>query len=199
MTDEKNVVEPMSEDDVEVITEAEALGEAEAIVEDESIDYKAKFEQAEAQAAESKEQALRAVAEVENLRKRQARELENAHKYALENFAKEVIGVWDSLELGINAAKGENASIEKLLEGSDLTLKMMNDVMGKFGVEQIDPDGQPFDADLHQAMSMVPRDDVPANTVVTVIQKGFSLNGRLIRPAMVMVSQGGAPRVDEEA
>ena len=144
---------------------------------------------AQAKADEHYEQMMRAHAELDNLKKRHARDLENAHKFALDKFVAELLGVWDSLELGHNAAQDENADIGKLLEGTELTLKMLGDAMAKFGVEQIDPIDQPFNPEFHQAMSMQPRADVPANTVVAVVQKGYTLNGRLVRPAMVMVSQ----------
>ena len=145
--------------------------------------------QARSKADEHYEQMVRAHAELENLKKRHTRDLENAHKFALEKFVAELLGVWDSLELGHNAAQDESANVEKLREGTALTLKMLGDVMTKFGVEQVDPLDQPFDPEFHQAMSMQPRSDVPPNTVVTVVQKGYTLNGRLVRPAMVMVSQ----------
>lgn len=145
--------------------------------------------QAQAKADEHYEQMMRAHAELDNLKKRHARDLENAHKFALDRFVAELLGVWDSLELGHNAAQDESADISKLREGTELTLKMLGDAMAKFGVEQIDPIDQPFNPEFHQAMSMQPRADVPANTVVAVVQKGYTLNGRLVRPAMVMVSQ----------
>ena len=151
------------------------------------------LEQARAKADEHYEQMMRAHAELENLKRRHERDLENAHKYALDKFVAELLGVWDSLELGHNAAQDETADVQKLREGTGLTLKMLGDAMGKFGVEQIDPIEQPFDPELHQAMSMQPRADVPANTVVAVVQKGYRLNGRLVRPAMVMVSQAADP------
>jgi len=151
------------------------------------------LEQARAKADEHYEQMMRAHAELENLKRRHERDLENAHKYALDKFVAELLGVWDSLELGHSAAQDENADVQKLREGTELTLKMLSDAMGKFGVEQIDPMNQPFDPELHQAMSMQPRADVPANTVVAVVQKGYRLNGRLVRPAMVMVSQAAGP------
>jgi molecular chaperone GrpE len=135
---------------------------------------------------------MRAHAELENLKRRHQRDLENAHKYALDRFVAELLGVWDSLELGHNAAQDEAADVQKLREGTELTLKMLGDAMAKFGVEQIDPLNQPFNPELHQAMSTQPRADVPPNTVVTVVQKGYTLNGRLVRPAMVMVSQAAA-------
>jgi len=150
------------------------------------------LEDARAKADEHWDLVLRTNAEMENLRKRQQRELDAARKFALENFVSELLQVRDSLELGVQAATDPSADVNSLREGSELTLKLLNDVMSKFGVEQIHPEGEPFDPELHQAMSMVPRDDVPPNTVVTVVQRGYTLNGRLVRPAMVMVSQGGA-------
>jgi molecular chaperone GrpE len=151
------------------------------------------LEQARAKADEHYEQMVRAHAELENLKKRHARDLENAHKFALDKFVAELLGVWDSLELGRSAAQDEGADLGKLREGTDLTLKMLGDAMAKFGVEQIDPINQRFDPEYHQAMSMQPRADVPPNTVVAVVQKGYTLNGRLVRPAMVMVSQAASP------
>lgn len=139
------------------------------------------------------EQLVRAHAEMENLKRRHAQELEKAHKYALDKFVAELLGVWDSLELGHSAAQDAAADVTKLREGTELTLKMLGGAMSKFGVEQIDPQGQPFNPELHQAMSMQPRDDVDPNTVVAVVQKGYTLNGRLVRPAMVMVSAPAAP------
>lgn len=147
------------------------------------------LEDARAKADEHWNQLLRARAEIENLRRRQAGELEKAHKFALDGFVRELLQVRDSLELGQAAASAETADLDKLREGTELTLKLLADVMGKFGVEPIDPAGAPFDPEFHQAMSMQPRDDVPPGTVVTVIQKGYRLNGRLVRPALVVVSQ----------
>jgi len=147
------------------------------------------LEDARSKSDEHWEMVLRTRAEMENLKRRAARDVENAHKYALDKFVGELVGVWDSLELGQKAAMDEEADIEKLREGVDLTLKQLSSVMEKFGVQQIDPAGQPFDPEMHQAISMVPTNDVPPNTVVDVIQKGYTLNGRLIRPALVVVSQ----------
>ncbi|MCB1785860.1 MAG: nucleotide exchange factor GrpE [Gammaproteobacteria bacterium] len=151
------------------------------------------LEQARTKADEHYQQMIRAHAELDNLKKRHARDLENAHKFALDKFVAELLGVWDSLELGHSAAQDQGADVQKLREGTELTLKMLSDVMAKFGVEQIDPLNQPFNPEFHQAMSMQPRGDVPANTVVAVVQKGYTLNGRLVRPAMVMVSQAAGP------
>lgn len=166
----------------------EEIGDAEL---DMIADLQQQLETAQAKADENMDLALRVKAEMDNASRRHEQDLEKAHKFALDSFVKELLQVWDSLELGIQAGQAENADVEKLLEGSELTLKLLSDVMEKFGVEQIDPDGESFDPEEHQAMSMQPRDDVAPNTVVAVVQKGYKLNGRLVRPAMVMVSQAG--------
>jgi molecular chaperone GrpE len=147
------------------------------------------LEDARAKADEHWEQLIRARAELDNLKKRHSRELENAHKYAIDKFVNEILPVKDSLELGLNAANDENADLAKLVEGTELTLKLMTDVLGKFGIEEVNPEGEPFNPDLHQAMAMQPSDEAEPNTVLTVVQKGYTLNERLVRPAMVMVSQ----------
>jgi molecular chaperone GrpE len=146
------------------------------------------LEDARAKADEHWDHLLRARAELENLRRRHAVELEKTHKYALDSFVRELLQVRDSLELGHDAAAEGAADVEKLREGTELTLKLLTDVMSKFGVEQIDPEGETFDPQRHQAMTMQPRADVPPNTVVSVVQKGYMLNGRLVRPALVIVS-----------
>lgn len=176
-------LEPASQ--VKLESEAEASDPAV----DGSEDLAGQLEQARAKAEENWNQVLRARAELENLRRRQSSELEKAHKFALDGFVRELLQVQDSLELGHEAAQDEGANLEKLREGTELTLKLLNDVMAKFGVESIQPEGQPFNPEFHQAMSVLPRDDVAPNTVVTVIQKGYTLNGRLVRPALVMVSR----------
>lgn len=144
---------------------------------------------ARADAESLRDQTLRVRAEMENLRRRHAVELEKAHKYALDSFVRELLQVRDSLELGHDAALAEGADIAKLREGTELTLKLLGDVMDRFGVAPVDPIEQPFDPEFHQAMTMQPRSDLPPNTVVAVMQKGYTLNGRLVRPALVIVSQ----------
>jgi molecular chaperone GrpE len=146
------------------------------------------LEDARSKADEHWNALLRARAEIENLNRRHAREVEHAHKFALDGFVRELLQVRDSLELGHDAAQDATADVEKLREGTELTLKLLTDVMNKFGVQQISPMGEPFNPELHQAMTTQPRDDVPPNTVVAVVQKGYLLNGRLVRPALVMVS-----------
>ena len=142
---------------------------------------------AEAKATENWNSYLRAVAELENYRKRMDRELENARKYAIERFAQELVSVADSLEAGINAGTASSGSA--LLEGSTATLKQLLRAFDKAGIKVIDPLGQPFDPAWHEAMVAQESRDQPANTVLSVIQKGYSLNGRLLRPARVIVSK----------
>jgi molecular chaperone GrpE len=141
---------------------------------------------AEAKATENWNSYLRAVAEFDNFRKRSERELDNARKFAIERFAQELVTVGDSLEAGINAAA---ATPGPVLEGAQATLKQLYRAFDKAGIKVIDPAGQPFDPAWHEAMVAQESRDQPANTVLSVIQKGYSLNGRLLRPARVIVSR----------
>jgi molecular chaperone GrpE len=142
---------------------------------------------AEAKAVENRNSYLRAVAEMENYRKRTERELDNARKYAVERFAQELVGVGDSLEAGIVAAATNPGPA--LLEGAKATLKQLQQAFDKAGIKVIDPLGQPFDPEWHEAMVAQESRDSAPNTVLSVIQKGYSLNGRLLRPARVIVSK----------
>lgn len=144
------------------------------------------LETAKAKAGENWDRYLRTAAELENVRKRSARDVENAHRFALERFSKQLLAVRDSLEMGLAAA--DSVSVESLLEGSEATLKILATTMQQFGIEEVDPAGEPFDPDFHEAISMQPSDDVEPGSVVIVVQKGYSLNGRLLRPAMVIVA-----------
>ena len=147
------------------------------------------LEDARGKADEHWDQVVRTQAEMDNLRKRSERDLANAHKFALERFANELLPVKDSLELGLAAFTAENADSEKLKEGVELTLQMLTTALEKSAITEVNPENESFNPDFHQAMSMQERDDVEPNTVVTVVQKGYLLNGRLIRPAMVIVSK----------
>ena len=143
---------------------------------------------AKARAEENWNKVLLMQAEQDNMRKRSIRDVENAHKYALEKFVNELLPVVDSLEMGL-AAADDNAESDKLREGTELTLKMFIDVLEKFDVEAVDPTGDKFNPDHHQAMSMQESADVEPNHVIATMQKGYLLNGRLVRPAMVMVAK----------
>ncbi|HEX3914817.1 MAG TPA: nucleotide exchange factor GrpE [Steroidobacteraceae bacterium] len=152
-----------------------------------AADASAPLAAAEAKATENWNSYLRAVAELDNYRKRMERELDNARKYAVERFAQELVSVADSLEAALHAA-GENSG-SALLEGTAVTLKQLQRAFDKAGIKPIEPQGQPFDPAWHEAMVAQVSADQPANTVLSVIQKGYSLNGRLLRPARVVVSK----------
>ena len=136
-----------------------------------------------------KEGVLRARAEMENAKRRAEAEVEKARKFALERFAGELLPVADNLERAIQVADGSNEAVKPLLEGVELTMKSFVSTIEKFGLVVIDPQGDTFKPELHQAMSMQESTDVAANTVIAVMQKGYQINGRLLRPAMVMVSR----------
>lgn len=172
---------PESEDVVPPEAQEEATtGDAQA----EQSDADALAEM-QAKADENWDRYVRAAAEVENVRKRAVRDIENARKYALENFGRELLAVVDSLEMGLAA---ENADANALREGSEATCKLLRTTLERFGVSELDPAGEPFDPEFHEAMSMMPSDSVEPGSVVNVIQKGYALNGRLLRPAMVIVA-----------
>jgi len=155
------------------------------------------LEDARAKADKHWDQCVRLQAEMENMRRRAERDVEASHKFALERFAQELLPVRDSLELGLNAGTD---NVEKLREGTELTLRMPTSAMEKYGVKLVDPVGQPFNPALHQAVSMQESADKAPNTVLMVMQKGYTLNDRLIRPAMVIVSRGPAgPGIDAKA
>lgn len=143
---------------------------------------------AEQDLAKHREAMLRMQAEMENLRKRLQREVEKSRKFALERIMKDLLQVRDSMDRGLEVA-GESATVESLREGQQLTLKMLAKVMQDHGLEVIDPLGQAFDPELHQAMTVMPSAEAAENTVLEVLQKGFRLHERLLRPAMVVVSR----------
>jgi molecular chaperone GrpE len=171
-------------DDESAEAEAQAAANEEAV--DEATDDNSTLEQLQAKADENWDRYLRAAAEVENIRKRASRDVEHARKFALENFGRELLAVRDSLEMGIAAA--DSADAESLLAGSKATLKLLAGTLERFGITEIDPEGEPFDPELHEAMTMQPSADVEPGSVLTVIQKGYALNERLLRPARVIVA-----------
>ena len=164
-------------------------------------ELKQQLEQAKQKAEENWDKAVRVQAEMENLKKRTLRDLENAHKFALEKFARELLTVIDSLDLGIQASTGDSPEVVQIREGSELTLKQLETVFAKFNIEAVDPIGESFNPEHHQAMSMQPTSEYEPNTVVNVFQKGYLLNGRLLRPAMVIVAKAveDTPKVDKQA
>lgn len=138
---------------------------------------------------QAKEQALRITAEMQNIRRRAELDIEKAHKFGLEKLINDMLPVADNLERTVAAAAAEGADIATLVEGVELTLKALLDGLKRHNVVAIDPEGEPFNPEFHQAMTMVPSPDVEPNTVLNVFQKGYTLHGRLVRPAMVVVSR----------
>ncbi|MFQ2079301.1 nucleotide exchange factor GrpE [Aeromonas veronii] len=188
MNHEEQKVEAMEQVEVQPVeptdVDSEVTAEQARIAE-----LEAQLETAIQKAAEERERALRTAAEMENLRRRTELDVEKAHKFALEKFAGELLPVLDNLERAIELADKENEALKPMIEGVELTLKSMQSGVAKFGLVALDPLNQPFDPNAHQAMSMVPSADVAPNTVIAVMQKGYDLNGRVIRPAMVMLAK----------
>lgn len=201
MADEPQTEQPEVEQEVELqgeVLEASVEQELDEAVESEE-GLSRLLEEAKSKADENWDQLMRARAELDNVRRRQKKELENAHKFGIERFVRELLPIKDSLELGLNAAQSESADVNKLLEGTEMTLSLFTSAMEKFEITEVNPEGETFNPELHQAMSMVETPDVDPNTVITVVQKGYTLNGRLVRPAMVMVSRAPAKPIDEQA
>ncbi|MCX9558218.1 nucleotide exchange factor GrpE [Vibrio cholerae] len=194
----KNKDEQLQQDAVE--TEAEVVGTDADIdwkqAADEIDEKEAKIAQLEAallvseeRVKEQQDSVLRARAEVENMRRRSEQEVDKARKFALSRFAEELLPVIDNLERAIQAADGEVEAIKPLLEGVELTHKTFVDTIAKFGLKEINPHGEAFNPEFHQAMSIQESAEHEPNTVMFVMQKGYELNGRVLRPAMVMVSK----------
>ncbi|MDA9352401.1 nucleotide exchange factor GrpE [Porticoccaceae bacterium] len=198
MSEETNNDDKTAVNDDQVLPETEqkaTLEEVNADIEAELLDEldkepeQSETEQLQQQVAGANDQVLRVQAEMQNLRRRAERDVENAHKYALDKFAPELLPVVDNLERALATIDVEDPAQKSVAEGIELTLKTFVDVLVRFKVEAVDPAGQPFDAEFHQAVSMVPNPDLEPNTVMDVFQKGYTLNGRLLRPAMVVVSK----------
>lgn len=161
------------------------------------------LEALQAQVKEAQDQVLRSQAEMQNVRRRAEMDVEKAHKFAVEKFVKELLPVADSLEKAVESTEGHEESgelVASIREGVEMTLNLFMSSLKKFNVEQINPVGEPFDPQHHEAMSMVPAPDAEPNSVVAVVQKGYLLNGRVVRPAMVVVAKADdAPKIDEQA
>ncbi|MBY8104551.1 nucleotide exchange factor GrpE [Vibrio fluvialis] len=200
MSNEENKIkdEELQQDAVEV--EAEAVGtdadidwnqDAEGLDEKEAkiAQLEAALLTSEERVKENQDAVLRARAEVENMRRRSEQEIDKARKYALSRFVEELLPVLDNLERAIQAADGENEIVKPILEGVELTHKTFVDAVAKFGLKEINPEGEAFNPEFHQAMSIQESPDHQSNTVMFVMQKGYELNGRVVRPAMVMVAK----------
>ncbi|MGB2247391.1 MAG: nucleotide exchange factor GrpE [Alcanivorax sediminis] len=184
-----------AEPQVETVEEQEVAAAAAAAAAAEQAEPTAeeKLAELEAELATVKkalgEADIRAQAEIQNMRRRAERDVQHAHKFALEKFAGDLLSVADNLERGLGALDADDENVKAAREGIELTLKSLLDVFGKYNLEQISPSDEPFNPELHEAMTMVPVPNVDPNTVIDVLEKGYQLNGRLIRPARVVVSK----------
>ncbi|MER2493646.1 nucleotide exchange factor GrpE [Catenovulum sediminis] len=180
------------------VEQAKVQDEVQDEVQAKLSDLEAKLAASEAKVKEQQDSVIRAKAEVDNMRRRTAQDIEKAHKFALEKFAGELLPVADNLERALQAADKENEALVPMIEGVELTLKSFEASLSKFGIEVVSPEqGEPLNPELHQAMSMLPNPDVAPNAIIDCLQKGYTLNGRLLRPAMVIVSAAGG--VDTQA
>ncbi len=183
LTQEETVLEGELETADDTVDSAETEGTAD-VTTDEALAA------AQAEVDKFRDMALRAEAEMQNIKRRAERDVENAHKYGVERFLQNMLPVVDSIEKAIEASESSDMKDDDpIFEGIKLCRKLLVDVLTRENVEAIDPEGEPFDPNLHEALTTVPNPDVEPNTVVTVVQKGYKLNDRLVRPAMVMVSK----------
>jgi molecular chaperone GrpE len=199
MTHEDKPVEAQEADDALLGDAQEPVDElSEAATEQDLV---AELDAVREEAQVNKDRYLRAEAEMANLRRRVERDIENAHKFGQEKLVREVLDVVDNLERTLAAVESQTAEVKPLMEGVEMTLKHLLDTLVKFNITVINPEGEPFDPQHHQAMSMLENPDMEPNTVMAVMQKGYALHGRLVRPAMVMVSKGvpGKKNIDETA
>ena len=186
------------------VQEGEVVSEDEAAAGDDDAQQRiyaleTALSEAEAKIKDQQEGVLRARADMENARRRAEAEVEKARKFALERFAGELLPVVDNLERALEAGDSSNDAVKPLLDGVEMTQKSFISTIEKFGVKSIDPQGETFNPELHQAMSMQESADHEPNTVMAVMQKGYELNGRLLRPAMVMVARAPDSGVDTKA
>ncbi|MEW4982952.1 MAG: nucleotide exchange factor GrpE [Cycloclasticus sp.] len=201
-TDQENIEQAAADKDESIVGE---LVDETATVEEpaEAVDLQSELDAANARADENWEKVLLAKAEVENIRRRTQKDVEKAHRFSIEKFAKDMLPVVDSLEMGLASAATSEGDVTAIKEGMELTYKQLLSSLEKSGVKQVNPEGESFSPDFHQAISMVPSPDHEPNTVIQVFQKGYTLNDRLLRPAMVIVSQPSAPedtkKIDEQA
>ena len=170
----------------------ENAAEAETEESSPESDLAEQLAEAQAKADDNLDQLMRTRAEMENIRRRSEKELTNARKYALEKFAQELLPIIDSMEMGVAAAMDENADVEKLREGTEMTLKMFETAIDKFGIKCVHPKGETFNPEHHQAMTMIDSVEHEPNTIIDVMQKGYLLNERLVRPAMVVVASANS-------
>lgn len=159
---------------------------------------KKQIEELTAKAEENWNLYLRSQAEIENVRKRASKDVESAHKYAIDKFVAELLPIKESMDLGYAASHEENADIAKIKEGTELTLKMFSSMFEKFKIVELNPVGEKFNPTFHEAISMLPSPEYEANIVMNVVQKGYLLNERVVKPALVVVSNGPGPQKEAQ-
>ena len=186
---EEQKSESIDDDSVKDDPQSEVVESEESLEKSEEEIVGDPLSELEVQLEEMRDQVLRHQAEVQNVKRRAEQDVEKARKYALERFCNELLPVVDSLEMAILSEPPDQEDSESIIKGVKLTLKMFVDTLAKFNLEQLNPEGEPFDPKLHQAVSMVENNEVEPNTVLSVMQRGYILSGRLIRPAMVVVSK----------
>ena len=179
----------VAQDDAPEVDPKVELGEVDQL--------KKQVEELKAKADENWNLYLRSQAEIENVRKRGQKDVESAHKYAVDKFVAELIPIKESMDLGYAASHEDNADIAKIKEGTELTLKMFSSMFEKFKIVELNPKGEKFNPSFHEAISMLPSPDFAANTVMDVVQKGYLLNERVVKPALVVVSNGPGPDADK--
>jgi molecular chaperone GrpE len=195
---------PQEGEELETDIEVQQQDEVQEIVElteeqQRIVELEAAVIEAQTKLVDQKDSVMRAIAEADNARKRAQGEIDKARKFALEKFAGELLPVADNLERALQVANPENEAIKPIVDGVELTLKSFFSTIEKFGMSVIDPQGQPFNPEKHQAMSMQEDTELPPNTVLAVMQKGYEINGRLLRPAMVLVTRAPEGTVDTQA
>lgn len=190
--DPSNPVDDLQDDQVELSSDSAPEAPQASGSEPSSGDadqWQEELERLKNEVAQAQEQSLRAQAELHNVRRRAQQDVEKAHKFGVEKFVSDILPVADNLERALTASQDKAGDFEVLTEGVELTLKSLLDALKRHQVEQVNPEGEPFNPELHQAMTAVPNADVEPNTVLNVFQHGYTLNGRLVRPAMVVVSK----------
>lgn len=200
MTNEKKPEDDIVQND-QFDSADDLIDDVDATHAEEAVSLEQQLEAALEEVAQLKDRYVRAEAEMMNLRRRTEKDVENAHKFGQEKLSKELLAVADNLERAVQSTDGDAADVKAIREGVVMTLQGLCDVFNKFNIIEVNPEGEPFDPQLHQAMSIIENPEVEPNTVIAVLQKGYQLNGRLIRPAMVMVSKASdnAPKIDEKA
>ncbi len=186
-------------DEVTEQDQAEATEEIETSEELSEVDQlKQQVEELKAKADENWNLYLRSQADIENVRKRATKDVESAHKYAIDKFVAELLPIKESMDLGYAASHEDDADIAKIKEGTELTLKMFSSMFDKFKIVEVNPVGEKFNPAFHEAISMLPSPEFEANIVMNVVQKGYLLNERVVKPALVVVSNGPGPQKEEQ-